>query len=184
MTRMTPGQFRMFETARAKPNKNERAPRVKRKKEDLPENIVTAQIKDYLEARGYTVTRQHVGTYTPYRILLQLTEALKRGADMAVELEKARHNIIRIGKEGDADWRAEKRVNGVLHQLLYLEMKAPGKKPDPHQLLWLEQRRATGTPADWFDSFDVGKRPFLRWYRAQFEPSLPLSSAEMADQDF
>jgi len=151
-------------------------PRVKKEKWELPENILVGQVTDFMRSRGFTMTRQHVGTYVPYRVLMRIATCTR--GDVWNEIESAKRNIVRVGREGDADWRFERHQVGPLHQLGYIEFKAPGRKPEPHQLEWLRRRRAMGTPAEYFDSFAVGKKPFLPWYRRTFEPDLPLSPEE------
>ena len=195
MIRMTEAQASLFATnvkrggRQAGPRK-ESAPRVKRPAAELPENIVKQQILDFMKAHGWIEKRMHVGTYTPYRMLLMLEEALARGANMKAEIEKAKHQIIRIGKEGDADWRFEKPIPGdprKAHLCCYVEMKGPGKRPKPEQVEWLARRNATGTPATWADGYDTGRSPFLSWYRKTFEPDMPLTNAERRvreDDDF
>ena len=45
----------------------------------------------------------------------------------------------------------------------YAEIKAPGEKPTPLQVAWLERLRKDGFDADWYDGFRApeGKKPFL-----------------------
>ena len=150
-------------------------PRVKKRKEDLPENIVTSQIKGFLETKGFLVIRQQSGLFK------QRWGAQKPAGD-APEPD----GMVRIGEKGVSDWRAEKPLCDELHRhlLFYLEMKAPGKTPKPEQMLWLERRRATGTPADWFDGFDTGRKPFIPWFRKMFENDLPLTNVERAEKEW
>jgi hypothetical protein len=58
----------------------------------MPENMLERQISDFLALRGFTTTRQHVGTFVPYRV----------GGRLAPEA--AARNIVRIGEEGMTDW--------------------------------------------------------------------------------
>lgn len=129
----------------------QRGPRKRR--EDLPENILSTQIRMFLESRGWTVTRQQSGLFTrPY--------------------ETERVNLVRIGQKGRADWRACRPLRGsgpaAVQQFEY-ETKAPGKKPRPEQRLYLERLVACGFLAAWFDDFDSDwDTAFLPWYRARF----------------
>jgi hypothetical protein len=157
MIRFSESQARLFTTAKRGPA----APRVRRKKEELPENIVVSQISGFLRAHGWTVTRQQSGLFT------------RRMGEQ--------EGMVRIGEKGTSDWRSERRVSGLLHWLFYWEAKAPGRKPNPLQLAWIERRMATGTPADWFDGFDSGRKPFLPWYRRMYEPDLALTAKEQEE---
>ena len=88
-------------------------------------------------------------------------------------MERSGH-CIRIGEKGCADWRAErpiipagKRVSSCAAfpcEVMYLEFKAPGKKPKREQILWLERRQLTGIAAGWFDALHY----FLPWYYRRF----------------
>jgi hypothetical protein len=130
-----------------------RQPRPRKRRECLPENMLSGQIRGFLEAHGWVVTRQQSGLFTrPY--------------------ETERKNLIRIGEKGRSDWRAERPLAGHgpgAAQLFYYETKASGKKPRPEQQAWLEKRAACGFLAAWFDSFDEEwDTSFLPWYRARF----------------
>ncbi len=160
MLHVSTDQLRMFEENLGirKPRQPSGKPRQKRRKEELPENILEEQIRSLLAVRGWIVTRNQVGLYLPYRVAMQKPE------------EIARAHPVRIGETGTADWRAERAIPGEQHvaQLFYYECKAPGRKPKPDQLRWLERRRAAGIPAEWFDAFDGDfgdGHEFLPWYR-------------------
>jgi hypothetical protein len=43
-----------------------------RRPQDLPENVFERQITDFLAWRGFISVRQHVGLFTPYRVVKQL----------------------------------------------------------------------------------------------------------------
>lgn len=124
-------------------------PREKKRREDLPENQVTKQCVDWLNAKGWNVVRQQSGLFT------------RPGG-------QAR---IRIGEPGTTDWRMERRIMPGGHridarkvaticQLAYIELKAPGKAPSDEQLLFMERQRANGFPAMWFDSL----KDLKKWY--------------------
>ena len=127
-------------------------PRVQKRREDLPENQLEAQITGYLAAHGWTVTKQHAGT--AYR--------------------RASTQVMFSIPKGTADWRAERAIiprgartgpNTTFPcELFYFETKAPGQKPEPHQDLWAKQRQLTGITATWFDSFEW----FVKWYRHRY----------------
>ena len=134
------------------PERKPRVPGQRKRREHLPENQLSGQIKGVLEAHGWTVTRQQSGLFTrPY--------------------ETERVHLIRIGEKGRSDWRAERPIPGKpgLVELFYYETKASGKKPRPEQRLWLEKRAACGFLAAWFDDFEgEWDTSFLPWYRARF----------------
>ena len=62
------------------------APR--RAKAWLPENILERQITDFLAWRGFITTRQHVGTFLPYRVAKQIESG-------QLTPEAAAHNVVR-----------------------------------------------------------------------------------------
>lgn len=176
MVRMTTAQFALFNGGKPATVKTRKSA-VRQKRENLPENIVTKQIKDFLESRGWNVIRMNSGLFE------------RRYGKQASQPAEGEHKpMIRIGKKGQADWLCYRRIGGIQFHLFHMEVKAPGKTPKPDQLEWIYRHRATGTPADWMDSFDIGKRPFIRWYREVYEPALPLTLAEKAkhkeDEDF
>src|SRR5215472_15602440 len=70
-------------------------PRPRRLKTWLPENVLECQIRDFLAWRGFSSTRQHVGTFVPYRVLRQLQSG-------RLAPEAAARNVVRIGEEGAA----------------------------------------------------------------------------------
>jgi hypothetical protein len=126
-----------------------RLPRPKRKREDLPENQLTAQVVRYLQALGWTVVRQNSGLFArPYDP----------------------ESRIRIGEKGAADWFAYRPLRDAGRvEFFFFELKAPGKKPRPEQVLWLGARMRTGTLAAWFDDFDFGgSASFVPWLRQHF----------------
>jgi hypothetical protein len=146
MLRVTPAQYQLLI---AKPEKRLRgAPRVKKRREDLPENQVERQITDFLKCMGWTVTKQHAGI------------SYRRNSDQVAFSQV----------KGTADWSAERpiipqgmrptRDTCFALERFYLEVKAPGKKPQAHQLFWLDQRQLTGTTATWADSI----QGFQKWY--------------------
>ena len=51
---------------------------------------------------------------------------------------------------------------GEAAEVLWIEFKAPGKKPTPHQQRWHNAEIALGALVNWFDSVDY----FRKWYKA------------------
>lgn len=126
-------------------------PRVRRPKEEMPENILESQLLGFLKVRGWVLIRQQPGLWIPYHVF-QKKEAVARP--------------IRMHEKGAADWLAI-RISAVTGHcdLFFLEVKAPGRKPEPDQEKWLRDRRAVGFLADFFDSLET----FTFWYRRHFE---------------
>jgi hypothetical protein len=111
----------------------------------LSEADVTKQVTDFLRFRGWTLIRLNSGLFN--------TKDGKR--------------TYQIGEKGQADWLALKAVpilSGVLPlaNVIFLELKAPGKKPRADQQKWLEAKRRDGFHATWTDSLDR----FIQWYQA------------------
>ena len=134
--------------------------RVKKRKEELPENIVEGQICDFLKLKGWRLYRQHCGAYMPYGAALVAFEQNRSPSGL----------LVRIGEKGMPDWRAERPIEGLESTGLkpvntfHFETKAPGEEPKEHQLKWMREANATGTAALWFDSY----ARFLQWYGRMF----------------
>lgn len=150
-----------------------------RRRQDLPENMLEKQICDFLAWRGFTSTRQHVGTFVPYRLVRQIQAAP----------EAAVRNIVRIGEVGAADWWSVRPIIAPGGRALdgpwpwagfFWEAKAPGKRPTEVQLSWMQKRRQVGLTSQWFDQFQAGDREtpaveprdshvFAIWFLEYFE---------------
>lgn len=147
----------------AKPKFGERPPavpaaatRVKKRKQDLPENQVEGQVTQFLRSRGWFVERQHVGTFVAYRVLVAL-----RKAECDADREKALRGAIpvRIGEKGKPDWVATRRCSGsggglMPHLAFEFEIKAPGKRLSPEQAEYIRKAIALKRNAYWWDSFE------------------------------
>jgi hypothetical protein len=147
-----PGSQRAAKTRVAGPRK---------RREDLPENILESQVCGLLAARGWVLIRQHVRTVVDWHQLA--------GKDV-VKVSALRPS--RIGSKGDSDWIAVRPIigqpRGAAH-LFYFETKAPGRKPSTEQRLYLERRLACGFLAAWFDDYDGDwDTSFLPWYGRHF----------------
>jgi hypothetical protein len=134
---------------------------VRRRREDMPENILERQITDLLAWRGFITLRLHVGLFVPYRILKQV---------LAGQLtpEAAARNVVTIGEEGMTDWWSARPIippggraqDGPWPWAgFFWEAKAPGKRPTAAQLEWLDKRRQCGFEAAWFNQFAAADRP-------------------------
>jgi hypothetical protein len=135
--------------------------RARKRKEELPENILEKQITDFLAFRAFVNNRQQVGLFVPFGVLKQLQIG-------QLKLEDAARNIVHIGEEGMADWWSARPVippggrplgGPHLWQGFFWEAKAPGKRPSEVQLDWLRKRRQVGFEAAWFDQFEIRDRP-------------------------
>jgi hypothetical protein len=118
----------------------------RRRREDLPENQLEQQIRDFLAWRGFITLRLHVGLFVPYRVLKQV---------LAGQLapEAAARNVVTIGEEGMTDWWSARPLIPTGSRALdgpwpwagfFWEAKAPGKRPSPVQLEWMARRRQVG----------------------------------------
>jgi hypothetical protein len=126
------------------------AHRIKKRKEDLPENQLEKQCLDFLRIRGWIVDRQQSGLFrAPWG------------------------GYVRVGEKGCFDWIALRPFRLLtkpedkamtLSDVLYLELKAPGKKPNVHQLAWARRRRVAGFLCICFAEFS----DFTNWYRGRF----------------
>lgn len=144
------------------------APRVARRfdkkaHDSKPENIVDKQIKDFLAATGWIVTRNHVGTFVPYRVA------------KTVPLVINGWDVISINERGMPDRKAERVIPGrpgFVERFQY-EVKASGNRPSRAQREWLWKHTRLGELAEWFDAykdegFDDKRHSFLTWYWYHF----------------
>ncbi len=105
----------------------------------LKESDVTAQIKSFLESRGWTGFRLQSGLVRGY----------------------TGNTFMRLAKKGTPDW-----VFVRARETLFVEMKAPGKKPSKDQIAWLAWAGVEGTPAIWADGLGAFMEKYgHRWTR-------------------
>lgn len=104
----------------------------------LTEAQVTQQIKGWMLAKGWTAYRLQSGTV--------------RGVTQGT--------YITLNPAGTPDWLF---VRGA--DILFVEMKATGKKLNPKQVLWMVVALTSGTPATWADSLET----FIGNYRLEYE---------------
>ena len=93
----------------------------------------------WLRSQGWICRRQHVGTFQP----------VSGGA------------VVRMGEEGECDWRCMRKQGADCVEYFELEMKASGKKPRAKQLEYMAKRRHQGLHATWADSLDM----LRKWYQ-------------------
>jgi hypothetical protein len=147
MVRLTPEQAeKLF--ANKKP-KETRKGSTRKQRDQLPENKVEAQIVGYLRVLGWRVARRQSGRF---RCL-------------------SHPGVVTIGEPGEADYECLRPLvggwlpnqnSGKCHHF-FLEIKAPGKKPDDNQLLFGRRMQVQGFIWVWFDSLEG----FKDWYRKQ-----------------
>jgi hypothetical protein len=154
---------------------------VRRRREDMPENVLERQITDFLAWHGFFSIRQHVGTFLPFRVVKQLQAG-------QISFDQSLRNVVRIGEESAADWWSARPIIPPGGRALdgphpwaafYWECKAPGKRPTAAQLEWMSRRRQVGLEAAWFNQFAAGDRPspaceprdsrvFMTWFLDYF----------------
>jgi hypothetical protein len=134
---------------------------VRRRREDLPENQLESQIQGFLNWRGFTTLRLHVGLYVPHRVFRQVLAG-------QLAAEAAARNVVRVGEEGMPDWWSARPIippDGRAQggpwpwQAFFWEAKALSKKPSDAQLKWIERHKQVGLEAAWFNQFAAGDRP-------------------------
>lgn len=104
----------------------------------MTEREVTSACIDWLRARGWICRRQHVGAYQP----------VSGGA------------IVRMGEEGECDWRCMRAKAGSYIEYFELELKATGAKPRDKQRQYMAKRAHQGFNATWVDSLEA----LQTWY--------------------
>jgi hypothetical protein len=132
-----------------------------RRREDLPENMLESQIRDFLAWRGFITIRQHVGAFVPLRVVRQLQQG-------QISFDQAMCNIVKLGEEGASDWWSARPIippggrpldGPHPWQAFFWEAKAPHKKATESQLAWIDKRRQCGLEATWFNQFGFRDRP-------------------------
>lgn len=142
--------------------------RITSEKLRLTEQQVTAQIVEWMQWRGWTAHRKHVGEFIAFAKVMEwlgnLLDAMRKGGLTAVRdcamkaMRDFPHSKVTLGKAGLPDWCF---THPKIHPAVYIEMKATGKKPEPLQLATLDQLRRDGYHATWVDGFDM----FHAWYQ-------------------
>lgn len=121
----------------------------------LSEADVTKQVCDFLAVEGWRGVRMNVGgiSYTPTGFPPRFVQFGEKGMSDWLFI---RYEMI---------WRIAKKPSHYgMANVMWLEMKAPGKKPKPHQLAWHEAERARGALVKVVDHFET----FRDWYRGTF----------------
>lgn len=145
----------------------------KKGKPRLSEADVTKQVCDFLSYEGWRSVRMNVGGAT-YRTLTNET-----GWDSGGEVVD---RYVQFGEPGQPDWlfiRYGRQNRDFSHarpwiryaeKLLWIEFKAPGKKPSAGQIDWHEAERARGALVMVVDNYEV----FRDWYRGAIAfPGMP-----------
>ena len=107
----------------------------------MTEKEVTAACIGWLRERKWICRRQHVGAFQP----------VSGGA------------IVRMGEEGECDWRCFRAKGSGYIEYFELEFKATGEKPRPKQREYMAKRAHQGFEATWADSLESLKD----WYRGR-----------------
>lgn len=107
----------------------------------MTENEVTSACIDWLRSLGWICRRQHVGAFQP----------VSGGA------------IVRMGEEGECDWRCMRPIGGRPIEYFELELKASGKTPRPKQREYIAKRVHQGFRATWTDSLES----LQKWYKGE-----------------
>lgn len=106
-------------------------------REERTENDVEWNIVTWMQEMGWIAERANVGLlYT------------KNGTPQ------------RVGKPGQCDWRFKRNAAFRIHYM-EIEIKAPGCRPDRHQMEYMASMRHCGIIAAWFDSLAA----MQEWYR-------------------
>ena len=136
-----------------------RRPRLQQRRENLPENILEAQINGFLAKRGWKTIRQQSGLWVPWHQFA--------GKDV-VKVSTLRPN--RFGEKGISDWMAVRVLRpGPDAQFFIYEVKGGGRAPTPEQIRYLEHHRAVGFITAWFDAYEgEWDTSFLPWYERHF----------------
>ena len=150
----------------------------------LSEADVTKQVCDFMAAEGWRHIRHNVGgAYSSQAVtaLLKLLDRLERWTPLLGKaVYRVRRSFVEFGEKGMPDWLFWKPMytpdfwntaNPTMDDyrrakvyLIWVEVKAPGKKPAPHQLAWHEAERARGALVKLVDHFE----PYRDWYRETF----------------
>lgn len=71
---------------------------------------------------------------------------------------------IRMGENGECDWRCMRAKVAEYVEYFELEMKRPGEKPEDEQLEYMAKRTYQGFNATWADSIEM----LQRWYKDRY----------------
>lgn len=107
------------------------------------ENFVEKQVVEFMRREGWTAYRQQSGLF------------------------KTEHGgRVRVGFEGEPDWRFERPVTRGVFQVCRVETKAPGKKPKPKQLEAIASFDVgLNQPAWWCDSIEMHKQKYYENFK-------------------
>jgi hypothetical protein len=106
----------------------------------LTEADVVRAVTDLMKAKGYRCMRLQSGVFA------------------------SETRILRIGEKGLPDWlflRAHPAAAAGWATVIFVECKAPGKKPRPEQAAWIAEATKAGLLATWTDDVKL----FAAWLR-------------------
>ncbi len=135
----------------------------------LSEAQVTQQICDFMAWEKWRAHRLHPGKFVPYaKAKLAVEKALvwspTREAELLRRIWMELNRLLRpveLEEAGEPDWLFVSSHYGSL----YVEMKAEGEKPKPHQRERLAELNGLGLPATWTDGLDRFKPWYLKTYK-------------------
>lgn len=108
------------------------------------ENSVEKAIIDFMQARGWRATRNHVGTFrTMYG------------------------GWVHVGAEHFPDWTFTRSISGAPYgtlQLMHVEVKKPGEKPAPGQHEMLASLNHLGELSVWASSPSVFEAVYAQYF--------------------
>ena len=127
MVRASESQLKMFQ-ANASGKPSAKKPRIKKRREDLPENIIEKQLCDFLSAHGWRCIRLLAGTF------------------------KWMHGqgVVTGAMPGTPDWLV---IRGA--EYFMLEAKASGGKLRDSQQVWIRQARQESIPVVVANNYDA-----------------------------
>lgn len=136
----------------------------------LSEADVTRQVCDFLALEGWRGVRMNVGARVQRRTQ-DVCLGMDEQGDAIVKTVEVSRSRVSFGEPGMPDWLFIKYwCDGQMinceenADLIWLEIKAPGKEPKPHQLAWHKAERARGALVKVVDDFET----FRDWYQAIF----------------
>lgn len=168
----------------------------KQSKRKTGEGAVLDDVSSFLESRGWLVIRFETGLFLGYGTIRQFVDTVvalvkedfDRPPTMATKIALWWKKIrpMRIGTT-TLGWKGFPDLIAIRHNrrpgaaedattadVLFIECKREGNKPDPEQRMLLDKlRRGYRFRALYTDGLDSGKQPFRDYYKRRVEPFLP-----------
>jgi hypothetical protein len=112
----------------------------------IRESEVLQQVKQYLKVLGFHMQRHAVGCFVTQP---SVAEFMKLASQNNIEDGKGKLKYVKTGKAGDPDLKGS-----FLGVTVWVEVKAPGKRPSLAQTLRMIELNANGDIAFWVDGID------------------------------